>query len=831
MQQPRGIIVAMVFLAVAGMAWGQTAADGPRTALIIGNSDYNHFADLRNPGNDARDVAASLEDLGFDVALLVDAAQRDLFNAVRDFGDRLAREKGLGLFYYAGHGVEVGGSNYLIPTDADIQAEDEVQFASIAVDFVLSKMETAGNGSNILILDACRDNPLPASRRSASADRGLSVVQAPTGSLIVYATDPGQAALDGTGDNSPFTEAFLTHVSTPGLDVELMMRNVRADVVAATGGQQTPWTNSSLTGSIVLAGGAATGRPITGGGGGIAIRRALGSLEVSTRDPGDLYLDGEFLVSLRRDEAISLDNVSAGTRELEMRYESRVEAQEAVVPEDDAVEVAFTYEADPRFTLTVDPGVDGLEVYVDGRRMGTTPAQLDLPAGRRSVELRGDYITTLGSRITGESRATVRYAPEPTRLGRLTVAADVPEGADILLNGSVAGFSGPDGLVPVGEYEISIRHPLYTENMTTANVSYGRTTTVRPQLLLRTGGVRLVGLPEHVEARVDGGAPVVSARGEAVFGEVVIGSHTVLLESRYGVTYRLSVEIAEDRQVRITVPVAELLFTNRPAQTELRVNNTTVAADRASLELLPGAYEVVLTGEWIEPLSQSVRIAAGSRASVDLSRDELGALEVSAETESINARLEPLAEGRSLDAVEIGTNEMVRLPAGEYRLLARPADDVEWSTERIVFVEPRDTRRIDLGPVEYSVAYRIGALENTRADLRAALVPHVQSYDGLTAGGWVSLGMGVAGGGLAVVSYLLADAAYADYEASVITADVTAARNRYERWTALFAVGAGVGGAGLSLGPILWLLRPDTGQLETEIGDVERRIQELEAER
>lgn len=223
-----------------------------RIALVVGNANYEHFGVLKNPTNDATDIAETLSAMGFEVTLLVDAGHRQLVEAVRDFGNSLAADGGLGLFYYAGHGIEVGGTNYLIPVDADIAAEDEVEFSSVALDFVVGKMASARNANNILILDACRDNPLPASRRSAASSRGLSVVQAPTGTLIVYATEPGRAALDGEGRNSPFTTAFLEHAPTPNLDVELMLREVRSDVIRTTGGEQTPWTNSSLTQSIVF---------------------------------------------------------------------------------------------------------------------------------------------------------------------------------------------------------------------------------------------------------------------------------------------------------------------------------------------------------------------------------------------------------------------------------------------------------------------------------------------------------------------------------------------------------------------------------------------------
>ena len=147
-----------------------------------------------------------------------------------------------GLFYFAGHGMQVDGANFLIPVGTNIAAEDEVEFEAVDMGLVLGKMNTAGNVTNILIIDACRDNPFARSFRSGS--RGLAVVDAPTGILIAYATAPGEVAADGTGRNGAFTEAFLDHVNTPDVDVELMFRNVRQDVMLATSNEQTPWTSS-----------------------------------------------------------------------------------------------------------------------------------------------------------------------------------------------------------------------------------------------------------------------------------------------------------------------------------------------------------------------------------------------------------------------------------------------------------------------------------------------------------------------------------------------------------------------------------------------------------
>ena len=168
-----------------------------RTALVIGNSAYP-TAPLKNPVNDATDMAAALKRLGFDVTLLTDATMRQMEEAVRAFGLKL-RGGGIGLFYFAGHGVQVAGENYLVPVNAAIQSEGDVKYGSLNAGLVLAKMEDAGNGPNVVILDACRNNPFARSFRSAEA--GLARMDAPTGSLIAYATAPGHVASDGEGRN------------------------------------------------------------------------------------------------------------------------------------------------------------------------------------------------------------------------------------------------------------------------------------------------------------------------------------------------------------------------------------------------------------------------------------------------------------------------------------------------------------------------------------------------------------------------------------------------------------------------------------------------------
>ncbi|MFK8079451.1 MAG: SUMF1/EgtB/PvdO family nonheme iron enzyme [Granulosicoccus sp.] len=222
---------------------GSALAEQARLALVIGNSDYEE-SPLKNPINDATDMAGALEDLGFKVILSTDADRREMGRAIRDFGRELKANRGIGLFYYAGHGMQIENRNYLIPIDTPLEEEDEVPYESIDVGSVLAKMESAGNALNLIILDACRNNPFPTSFRSTS--RGLARVEAPIGSLVVYATAPGAVAADGTGRNGVFTGALLNELRTDGLSLTQIVRRTRAAVVKASNGQQVPWESSSL---------------------------------------------------------------------------------------------------------------------------------------------------------------------------------------------------------------------------------------------------------------------------------------------------------------------------------------------------------------------------------------------------------------------------------------------------------------------------------------------------------------------------------------------------------------------------------------------------------
>ena len=217
-----------------------------RVALVIGNGGYQD-APLRNPPNDARLMTRTLKDLGFEVIEGYDLDQKGMKQAVLQFGERL-KGGGVGLFYYAGHGMQIRGRNYLIPTRHDIEGEQDVEVEAIDVGWVLAKMGRNQNRLNIVILDACRNNPFERSFRSAH--RGLASISAPTGTLIAYATAPGSVAADGAGSNGTYTEALVRTMGSPGLGLEKIFKQTRRAVRETTQGQQTPWESSSLEGDF-----------------------------------------------------------------------------------------------------------------------------------------------------------------------------------------------------------------------------------------------------------------------------------------------------------------------------------------------------------------------------------------------------------------------------------------------------------------------------------------------------------------------------------------------------------------------------------------------------
>ena len=222
---------------------------GKRLALIIGNSNYAAGQMLKNPTNDATDIANKLESLGFDVMLAVNATHEQMDMKIEEFGTK-AHQYDVALFYYAGHGIQSKGTNYLLPVDAQLQSEEQLRYRCTPTNYVLDKLDASGCKMKIVILDACRNNPFERSWHRGANSRGLSIMNAPRGTLIAYATAPGDVANDGEGRNSPYTEAILTMLDKPGVKLLDFFQGVTEQVIETTNTMQYPWTSQSITGTF-----------------------------------------------------------------------------------------------------------------------------------------------------------------------------------------------------------------------------------------------------------------------------------------------------------------------------------------------------------------------------------------------------------------------------------------------------------------------------------------------------------------------------------------------------------------------------------------------------
>jgi uncharacterized caspase-like protein len=237
-------ILLRVFALLATLTLAQAQGPSPRAALVIGNADYS-FGALRNPVNDAEAMAKALGEAGFDVTVATDADQAAMEKAIHTFGAKLKAKGGVGLFYFSGHGAQISGENYLIPVN--LTSAEEIKSGSVSATEIVDAMAGAHNGLNIVILDACRTNPM-----DPNGAHGLSRIDSNASLFVSYATSPGSVALDGAGHNSPYTKYLSEWIATPNLSIEDTFKRTLKGVYQDTHGEQTPWISSTFFGDFVF---------------------------------------------------------------------------------------------------------------------------------------------------------------------------------------------------------------------------------------------------------------------------------------------------------------------------------------------------------------------------------------------------------------------------------------------------------------------------------------------------------------------------------------------------------------------------------------------------
>ena len=355
----RTVLIFVFLLSVLMGAWPENC-----TALLIANAAYTNFDRLATPLPEARALKAALEKLDFAVTLVEDSSREGMLDALSDFELALRKRGGIAFFHYGGHGVQVAGKNYLLPANADIPDERRVATRAVDVDEIMASLDASGSSTNIVVLDACRNNPLPASS-SRTATRGLAAVGTkPKNTIIIYSAESGRVALDGL-----FTPALTRAIALPGLSIGEVVMRVRREVYEKSNHEQTPGEYSQLFADVYLAGVVAKPAPIadstlTPPVPTLKVSVYYGSVSISTVTGGALYLDGVAQGKLEAGAKATLDSVEAGDRTLELRYaDGQVEKKSATVKEGIAASVSFTYK---KVAPSVKPSSIGDFVLVKG---------------------------------------------------------------------------------------------------------------------------------------------------------------------------------------------------------------------------------------------------------------------------------------------------------------------------------------------------------------------------------------------------------------------------------------------------------------------------------
>jgi hypothetical protein len=469
-----------------------------RYALVIGNGNYLELAKLKNPTNDATDMAAALKSLGFEVDLLVNADLVTMEDAVVRLGNRLSGSpSSMGFFFYAGHGVQSNGINYLIPADAHIPSESYLKTKALAAQEVLETVQAAKNGLNLVVLDACRDNPFGWAR---SGTRGLTVVgNQPPGSIVVYATSAGSVAQDGKGRNGLFTEELLKNLKVSGLEVGEIFKRTGAAVQKATKGQQTPAVYSQFFGSAYLGGGEGA---------------SSGSLQM---EGANLSKPANLMVHASEDGAdVLVDGVIKGKAPLLVQgiptdHSVHIETRTAV--SDGALDLSLKPGELREVTVSMAPLTgnvvilsDDSDVHIlfDGTDRGLLGSGIfrDLPVGDHKLELVGHDLYFTGM-VSVHAEDTVQVAAKLLPVGTLDIRAPADANTSIRGNTYTTSVTGHMTVsnVPTGSYRLEASGGDHSVVSTSVIVKKGSRTIWEPYA---TGSILLPRLGADVELSLDG---------------------------------------------------------------------------------------------------------------------------------------------------------------------------------------------------------------------------------------------------------------------------------------------------------------------------------------
>lgn len=385
-QQLRVILTVLVTALLFEPGFAQDVQ--PREALLIANGAYQHFPTLQTPPKEAQDLASTLRSLGFHVTVLTDGTREAMLDALDQLTQNIKGKNGTVFFHYGGHGVQVDGTNYLIPVDADIPDERHVSTRAVALDEVMSAIDTAGTATSIVALDACRDNPLP-SASSRAATRGLAIVdRKPRNSIIIYSAEAGTTAQDGL-----FTPALTRAIATPGASLSDLLASVRTEVYQLSGGKQTPGEYSQLFAPVYLA-----GRTGSGNWGSVTI--AHGSMTVSMAASGTISFNGTSR-SLPAGSSMTIDNIAPGDYAPTVAYaDGHTETVAVHIDPNAMAKATFTYQPPKDAPASISGRFDTASVPASTFKRGNATIRLSAYIISRTPVSQALYDATIGRSLS-----------------------------------------------------------------------------------------------------------------------------------------------------------------------------------------------------------------------------------------------------------------------------------------------------------------------------------------------------------------------------------------------------------------------------------------------
>jgi hypothetical protein len=763
-----------------------------RFALVIGNGDYSELAKLANPANDAADMAAALKSLGFETQLLIDADLGAMEDAVVSLGNRLAASSGsTGFFYYAGHGVQSGGINYLIPADARIPGESFLKTKALAAQAVLDTLQGTKNGLNVIVLDACRDNPFGWSRSGA---RGLSVVSTqPTGSILVYATSAGSVAQDGTGRNGVFTRELLKNLQTPDLEIKEVFNRTGAQVQAATGGKQVPAIYNQFFNSVYLGASAPQDAPALSSASTVPGGKPA-DLMVRTQEEGaEVFVNG----MLKGRAPLLVPALPSGRNfHVEARTDRSSGALDLALKPGEFREISIAMAA-LTGNLVIASNESAVRVLLDGKDMGDfgTGVLRDVPIGTYALELAGKGLW-FGTTITVTTGATVQVSARVQPVGSLAV--EVPAGASIVVAGGGQSWTqvgaGVLDNLPVGSYSLSAGGGEWVPANANLAIAKGQQATWEPW---KGGTIAFEVSPADAICILDGGQSLKTS--SPAFG-MAPGSYKAILRKPGFSDKEIAFAVAIGRQASVKAGLERLkpgIIKLAPPGVDLRLvveGQTLVGVtDIDGCLRFEGVFSGYPVSVGFE--SSDAQVLSVQATSASLGEGETVVLEVPTGLVGlpwIASDTRIAIGGKKLAAAGGRSWTSVPLPTGTYRV------DVSgtWAYSADVQVEK--------GGVTEVPGYREAVLPSL-ASARKAAAKVLANRPAKTAAGLASLATGFLGVAGAGTAYFLVDQAAIAYREAPDSASASARWRDVQSFQILLSGSAAVGGLGLVLSPIFLL--------------------------